>query len=1294
MTDRVRVLLGGCGLRIGRALLVAALVSACSTDRQTPPVTAGRGTLSPAQAAGLHGFRAIGGSFEYAGADYRATVTSSGALRLLAARTAAAGALQIQTRAFGRSGEIPLGSSSGELRGDGTVDLDRGAFVEHLEPSNAGVEQSWEISHPPAGRGDLVVSVGVGGLRPLHGTQGSSVFADDTSNARITYGQAFWVDGAGKRTAVSQSYRDGTIQIAVPAAVVDSSVYPAVLDPFIGLSFALEGPVYAPSSTVGPPSIAGNGTDYLVTWTTGSTIYASRVTGAGALLDPTPTVVVTGSANKTPPRAVWDGAEWFVVWGEDTQNHVLARRVRTDGTLIDQQGDDSGLLVASALATSVDVAFDGSELFVVYAQNDGFAVPHVYGVRVGLNGQGIDTTPIVISNAAYPNRQTSPRVAFDGTEFFVAWADSRASASASSTTWDIYGARVTHAGVLLDGPTDTGGTPISTATGDQTSPAVASDGSVAFVAWSDARGVTPAYYGARVDPSTGLLDGPAATGGIHLGDGTTSNAADVAFDGSRYEVVWSLNNGTSSGIIGARVAAGAAGTSAVVSPVTVTTPPPWTDAPAVAGASAGSFVGWLDERLGPDTLFGTRMDASGTFIDGTASARGFCISEAPVHRGPSVVGTNGSGYVAAWVESADGVGFTTSSIFAERLDAGGTPLDKPAFVVSAGPSVVRSPSVGSSGDGYVVTWTEPGEIGGLQFQLTARFIDANGALVNGPGTSPGLALTQTIFYYGSASIAFDGTDYLFVWPDGRNYDPNTEQGTELYGIKTSPTGEIRAHDGSADGSFPIVGPNFLGGSPTALDFDGTNFLLVWTDQQGILVGSRLATDGTRLDGTVMTDGFLIQAPGSDFNIDAAGLAYDGANHVVLTSDFSSSTLFALAISTSGAVSGPAWSWPGAYFGVLTYDGSAFWALRNAPNGASGIQGVRLRGDASPRDTKPLSIDGSANDNLAAAAGLSGGMLVTFGVGGDTHGVVVLDDATNGVACTSGDTCASGTCEDGVCCDRPCGGATPDCQACSRAAGAPRDGFCALAAATTVCRPLAGACDIAEVCDGVSKTCPADRFIKINTVCQAAASCASASVCTGTGAVCPSPTPVTNGTPCDGGICGAGACMPPVVAVDGGVDAADARPSSNADSGSSKDAGADSSPTGFDAHVADASDASSDEDAQRDSARPDAVEPMASEGGQDSSGSPPGTEGGMDASGFAGSDGGRDAESEGGSHGVGASSGCGCRVSSDRGPTSTSWWIAFLWILVARRRKDAGRAPRGPRSEQPCPATRTASRFRK
>jgi hypothetical protein len=98
----------------------------------------------------------------------------------------------------------------------------------------------------------------------------------------------------------------------------------------------------------------------------------------------------------------------------------------------------------------------------------------IYGARVSPAGAVLDPGGIAISLAA--REQLTPAVASGGTNYLVTWTDYR-----SETNSDIYGARVSPDGALLD----PGGIAISTTAGYQDSPAEAFDGTNYLVVWQD-----------------------------------------------------------------------------------------------------------------------------------------------------------------------------------------------------------------------------------------------------------------------------------------------------------------------------------------------------------------------------------------------------------------------------------------------------------------------------------------------------------------------------------------------------------------------------------------------------------------------------------------------------------------------------------------------------------------------------------------------------------------------------------------------------------------------------------------
>ena len=270
----------------------------------------------------------------------------------------------------------------------------------------------------------------------------------------------------------------------------------------------------------------------------------------------------------------------------------------TGGTAL----DNPRIVISTAAnaQTAPAVAFDGTNYLVVWADNRAGDSTDIYAARVSPTGTILDGTGIPISVAT--RDQNAPAVAFDGTNYLVVWVDGR-----SGTATDIYGSRVTKAGSVLD----TTGIPISVATRNQITPAVAFDGTNYFVVWQDFRaGVDPSIYGTRVTTTGTVLSGA----GTPLSTNIDAVTPALAFDGTNYLVVWSR----SGAIEGTRVSkAGAVldGSGIVISG------PRLDQLPAIAFDGTNYLVVWQDLRNtnGYD-IFGTRVTKGGTALDGSGIA--------------------------------------------------------------------------------------------------------------------------------------------------------------------------------------------------------------------------------------------------------------------------------------------------------------------------------------------------------------------------------------------------------------------------------------------------------------------------------------------------------------------------------------------------------------------------------------------------------------------------------------------------------------------------------------------------
>jgi hypothetical protein len=149
-------------------------------------------------------------------------------------RLAAGGSeVAVETVAARRGGGgLDVTVRGNERFGRGLVTIERAGFIETVHDIPGGVEQSWRFQQAPGRSGDLSVSVAVPNLDYL-ATTGDGLVFRRADTLTVLYGNGTWIDAAGRRFPVPARYESGRIELTVPADVVGSSAYPAVLDPKI-----------------------------------------------------------------------------------------------------------------------------------------------------------------------------------------------------------------------------------------------------------------------------------------------------------------------------------------------------------------------------------------------------------------------------------------------------------------------------------------------------------------------------------------------------------------------------------------------------------------------------------------------------------------------------------------------------------------------------------------------------------------------------------------------------------------------------------------------------------------------------------------------------------------------------------------------------------------------------------------------------------------------------------------------------------------------------------------------------
>jgi len=389
-------------------------------------------------------------------------------------------------------------------------------------------------------------------------------------------------------------------------------------------------------------------------------VYASRIDSTGTVLDPGGFGVCTFRSQQFNPAVAFADSIYLVAW-HDSRNgpkDIYGARVRDDATVL-----ESAVLISRAASGQADAALacDGSNYLAVWDDLRLSTGRDIRGLRFGPDGTLLDTSSIGICAAS--SDQTLPSAASGGDGWLVVWQDARGTAN------DIYGARVSGAGAVLD----PAGIEISLEAGAQECPAVASDGTDYLVVWQDARSGSYDIYAARVS-SNGTVQDPSGFA-ISTAPGDQMYPV-VVFDGTNYFVVWQdYRSGSSYDVYGSRVST----SGAVLDPagIAISAAGGAQEHPAVAFDGLGFLVVWQDRRGGPYAdIYGSRVGFDGTVLDPT----GFGISTASNEQLYPAVAFDGDYYFVAWQDNRR---TTRPDIFGARVQPDGTVLDPTGMVICA-----------------------------------------------------------------------------------------------------------------------------------------------------------------------------------------------------------------------------------------------------------------------------------------------------------------------------------------------------------------------------------------------------------------------------------------------------------------------------------------------------------------------------------------------------------------------------------------------------------------------------------
>jgi len=602
-------------------------------------------------------------------------------------------------------------------------------------------------------------------------------------------------------------------------------------------------PISIAASYKWSPAVSFDGTNFLVVWQDGrsgsSDIYGCRVTPEGVVLEPDGIPISTAVDDQECPAVVFDGTNFLVVWQDyrngDTSD-ICGARVTPAGVVV----DTNGISISTAASSQgyPAVGFDGTNYLVVWTDYRSDTAD-IYGARVSPAGTVLDPSGIAISTATM--QQGGPGLAFDGTNLLVAWQDGRSGGDSS----DIYGCRVTPGGVVLEPD----GIRISTAVADQGCPAVVFDGTNFLVAWQDYRSGNYDIYGCRVT-SGGLVLEP---GGVPISTRSYGweRSPAVGSDGANCLVAW--YNGD---IYGARVTP--AGVVLDTNGILLSTIMNSLRSPDVAFDGTNSLVVWVNYRGGSGCdIYCARVSQAGTVLD----SAGIPTSTEAYDQLYPAVAFDGTNCLVVWEDGRPGL---LPDIYGCRVTPGGVVLEPYGIQIGCDRYSQASPALGFDGTNYLVVWDD--DLLGYADIFGARVSQAG--VVLEPSRIP---ISTAASYQELPAVAFDGTNFLAVWQDYRNgvdYD--------IYGARVTPAGTV------LDPSGFVISQATGGQGGPAVSFDGANFLVVWQDYRSgsecDIYGARVTSAGAVLD----TSGIVIsQAANGQWS---PAIACDGTNFLVVWTD--------------------------------------------------------------------------------------------------------------------------------------------------------------------------------------------------------------------------------------------------------------------------------------------------------------------------------------------------------------------------------------------------------------------------
>ena len=231
------------------------------------------------------------------------------------------------------------------------------------------------------------------------------------------------------------------------------------------------------------------------------------------------------------------------------------------------------------------------------------------------------------------------------------------------------------------------------------------------------------------------------------------------------------------------------------------------------------------------------------------------------------IGFDGTNYLVGWNDYRNG---PDSDIYGQFVSKSGTSIGPNIAISTATGNQSVSAKTAFDGANYLIVWTD--DRGG-DMDVYGQLVSASGSLVGSE-----IAISTASYSQKDPVVAFDGTNYLVVWSDGHRLGAGGGFGEDIYGQFVNTSGAL------SGSNFAINENSYPSDNPLGIAFDGTNYLVTWMDEVGgaysgewDLFGQLVDTSGNP-SGSVIT---ITTAPRGQY---FPRVDFDGTNYLVVWFD--------------------------------------------------------------------------------------------------------------------------------------------------------------------------------------------------------------------------------------------------------------------------------------------------------------------------------------------------------------------------------------------------------------------------